>query len=161
MNTIQFRHVLIAVDYDPTAQMVTEQGFSMAKSMGAEVTLLHVIADSTYYTSTGFSPVLGFAGYIDSSQMQLDTVDGLRNAAQFFLDKTKQHLGDANIRTVVNEGAIAGTILETAKEMKADIIVLGSHSQKWLENILVGSVTEEVLKETRIPVFLIPTKKRD
>ena len=160
MKTNQIKHVLIAVDYDPTAQKVAEQGFSLAKSMGAEVTLLHVITDSTYYTSTEFSPVLGIGGYIETAQIQMDTVDGLRNAAQHFLDKTTRHLEDTNIKTIVNEGDIADTILETSKKLKADVIVMGSHSQKWLENILVGSVTEEVLKETRIPLFLIPTKKR-
>lgn len=160
MNTNQTKQVLIAVDYDPTAQKVAEQGFSLAKSMGAEVTLLHVITDPTYYTSTEFSPVFGIGGYIETAQIQLNTVEGLRNAAQHFLDKTKRYLGDENLRTIVNEGDIADTILETAKKLKADIIVMGSHSQKWLENILVGSVTEEVLKEARIPLFIIPTKKR-
>lgn len=160
MKTNQLKRVLIAVDYDPTAQKVVEQGFSLAKSLGAEITLLHVITDSMYYTSTEFSPVLGIGGYIETSQIQMDTAEGLRNAAQHFLDKTKRHLEDENIRTIVNEGDIADTILETANELKADIIVMGSHSQKWLENILVGSVTEEVLKQTRIPLFMIPTKKR-
>lgn len=160
MKTNQIKHVLIAVDYDPTAQKVVEQGYSLAKSLGAEITLLHVITDSMYYTSTEFSPVLGIGGYIETYQIQMDTTEGLRNAAQHFLDKTKRHLEDENIRTIVFEGDIADTILETANELKADIIVMGSHSQKWLENILVGSVTEEVLKQTRIPLFMIPTKKR-
>jgi len=160
MKTDQLKKVLIALDYDPTAQKVAEQGFSLAKSMGAEVTLLHVITDPTYYASTDFSPIMGIGGYIETAQIQIDTVDGLKDAAQYFLEKTKQHLEDESIQTVINEGDIADTILETAKKIQADIIVLGSHSQKWLENILVGSVTEEVLKETRIPVFVIPTKKR-
>ena len=158
MKTNQIKHVLVAVDYDPTAQMVAEQGYSLAKSMGAEVTLLHVITDSTYYASTDFSPILGIGGYIETAQIQLDTVDGLRNAAQHFLDKTKRHLDDTNIHTVVNEGDIAETILETAKEMNADVIVLGSRTQKWLENILAGSVTEDVMKQTQVPLFTIPIK---
>ena len=36
------RKVLIALDYDPSAQIVAETGFSFAKTMGAAVTLLHV-----------------------------------------------------------------------------------------------------------------------
>jgi len=159
MKTDQLKKVLIALDYDPTAQKVAEQGFSLAKSMGAEVTLLHVITDPTYYASTDFSPVLGIGGYIETAQIQMNTIEGLRNAAQHFLEKTKLHLEDTNIQTMVNEGNIADTILESAKKIKADIVVLGSHSQKWLENILVGSVTEEVLKQTRIPLFIIPTKR--
>jgi nucleotide-binding universal stress UspA family protein len=38
---------------------------------------------------------------------------------------------------------------------------MGSHSQKWLENIIMGSVTQEVLRKTNIPLFIIPTKKHD
>jgi nucleotide-binding universal stress UspA family protein len=38
--------------------------------------------------------------------------------------------------------------------------VMGSHSQKWLESILLGSVTEEVLRKTNIPLFIVPTKKQ-
>lgn len=158
MKTNQIKQVLVAVDYDPTAQMVAEQGYSLAKSMGAEITFLHVITDPTYYASTEFSPILGIGGYIETAQIQLDTVDGLRNAAQHFLDKTKRHLEDENIQTIVNEGDIAETILETAKEINADIIVLGSRTQKWLENILAGSVTEDVMKQTGIPLFTIPIK---
>jgi nucleotide-binding universal stress UspA family protein len=37
---------------------------------------------------------------------------------------------------------------------------MGSHSKKWLENIVMGSVTQEVLHQTTIPLYIIPTKKR-
>ncbi|MCX6286689.1 MAG: universal stress protein [Bacteroidetes bacterium] len=46
-----------------------------------------------------------------------------------------------------------------AKAMHADIIVMGSHSRKWLEKILMGSVTEKVFSNTTLPIFIIPTKK--
>ncbi len=49
---------------------------------------------------------------------------------------------------------------KAANELNADIIVLGSHSHRWLEDILVGSVTEDVLRATNIPLFLIPTKQK-
>jgi nucleotide-binding universal stress UspA family protein len=49
------KKVLIALDYNPTAQKVAEVGFSMAKAMNAEITLLHVIADPVYYSSPGYS----------------------------------------------------------------------------------------------------------
>lgn len=155
------KKVLIALDYNPTAQKVAEEGFSLAKSMNAEVTLLHVITDLVFYATSGFSPIMGFNGYVDVSPELLDGVDGLKNASLQFLDKSKQHLGDKTIQTLVKEGDFAETILETAKELHADIIVLGSHSQKWLENILMGSVTEKVLNHSKIPLFIIPTRKLD
>jgi len=83
----------------------------------------------------------------------------LRNASRQFLDKAKHHLGDKNIKTVVKEGDLSESILKTANELKADIIVMGSHSRKWLENIVMGSVTESVLHHTKIPLLIIPTKK--
>jgi nucleotide-binding universal stress UspA family protein len=102
---------------------------------------------------------MGFNGYMDMGPVQLDSVDGLKNASLQYLDKSKQHLGDKTIQTIVKEGDFADAILETAKEMHADIIVVGSHSRKWLENILMGSVTEKVLHHTPIPLLIVPTKK--
>jgi nucleotide-binding universal stress UspA family protein len=155
------KKVLIALDYNPTAQKVAETGFSLAKSLSAEVTLLHVIADPVFYTTSGFSPIMGYNGYVDVSPTVLDSADGLKNASLQYLDKTRQHLGDKTIQTLVKEGDFAETILETAKELHSDIIVIGSHSQKWLENILMGSVTEKVLHDSSIPLFIIPTKKNN
>ena len=160
MKTIKMKKVLIALDYNPTAQKVAEVGFSMAKSMNAEVILLHVITDPVFYATSGYSPIMGFNGYMDMGPVQLDSVDGLKNASLQYLDKSKQHLGDKTIQTLVKEGDFADSILETAKEVHADIIVIGSHSRKWLENIVMGSVTEKVLHHTSIPLFIVPTKKQ-
>ena len=159
MKSDKMKKVLIALDYDPTAQKVAEVGFEMAKKMNAEITLLHVMADPLYYSSAGYSPIMGFIGYMDMGPMELDSVDILKKVSQEFLDKSKLHLGDKTIKTLVKEGDYADTILDTAKELHAEIIVMGSHSRKWLENILMGSVTEKVLHHTSIPLFIIPTKK--
>ena len=154
------KKILIALDYDPTAQKVAEKGYEFAKTMGAEVTLLHVISDAVYYSSTDYSPIMGFTGYMNANPLDLNTIEVLKEASLNFLDKSRKHLGDSTINTMVAEGDFANVILESAKSIHADIIVLGSHSQKWLENIVMGSVTEEVLRHTTIPLFIIPTKKR-
>ncbi len=153
------KKVLITLDYDPTAQKVAEQGFLLAKTLGAEVILMHVISDPVYYSSEEYSPILGFSGYL--GPLQLDSVEGLKKASQHFLDKSKNHLGDETIQTLVKEGDFAESILKNAKEVQADIIVMGSHSRKWLENIVMGSVTEKVLHHTSIPLFIIPTREKE
>ena len=151
------KKVLIALDYDPTAQKVAEAGFAMAKAMGAEVTLLHVMVNQVMYASA----------YANMGAWQIETLgtvevlDALRKTSNNFLEKAKRHLEDKTIKTINKEGDSAQMILETAKEIKADCIVMGTHSQKWLENIIMGSVTKEVLKKTTIPMYIIPTKKRD
>jgi len=160
MKTDKLQKVLIALDYNPTAQKVAETGFSLAKTMGAEVILLHVIADPVYYTSTEYDPIMGFTGYMDMGPFQLNSADGLKKASQHFLDKSKHHLGDETIKTLVKEGDFAETILKTAKDLHVNIIVLGSHSRRWLEEILMGSVTEKVLHHTSVPLFIVPTKQK-
>ena len=161
MKTNKVTKVLIALDYNPTAQKVAEVGFAMAKSINAEITLLHVISDPVYYSSTEFSPIMGYTGNLDAVQQQIDTVEGMKTASQHFLDKSKLHLGDKTIQTQVKEGDFAETILKTAKQLHADIIVMGSHSRKWLENIVMGSVTENVLHHTSVPLFIVPTKNHN
>ena len=153
------KKVLIALDYDPTAQKVAEMGFEMAKAMGAEVMLLHVISDPVYYSSTDYSPIMGFTGYLNNDPLQLNTIEVLKTASLNFLDKSRNHLGDRTIQTTAEEGDFAETIIKTAKKWHADIIVMGSHSKKWFENIVIGSVTEEVLRQSSVPLFIIPTKK--
>ena len=160
MNTTKsVKKVLIALDYDPTAQQVAETGFWFAKSMNADVILLHVIADPDYYSLTRYNPIMGYTGYVDIGPLQLDVIENLKKASQLFLDQSRNYLGDENIQTLVKEGSFAECILETSKELRVDIIVMGSHSRRWLENIVMGSVTEKVLHHSSIPLLIIPTKK--
>jgi nucleotide-binding universal stress UspA family protein len=130
----------------------------MAKSMNAEVVLLHVVSDLLYYSSEEYSPIMGFNGLQGLIPLVSNNGEELKSATLQFLDKARHHLGDVNIQMMVEEGAVAETILKAAKRIKADTIVMGSHSRKWLKNILMGSVTEEVLLHTSIPLFVIPTK---
>jgi nucleotide-binding universal stress UspA family protein len=161
MKTDKLKKVMIALDYGPTAQKVAETGFSLAKSLGAEVVLLHVMSDPVYYSSADFSPIMGFSGYTDIGPLELESVDGIRKASQHFLDKSKHHIGDDSIKTMIADGDFSESILKAAKDAHADIIVVGSHSRKWLEKIVMGSVTEQVLNHTSIPLYIVPTKKHD
>jgi nucleotide-binding universal stress UspA family protein len=151
MKTNKINKVLIALDYDPTAIKISEVGFTFAKAMNAEIVLVHVIVDLVAYSLT----------YLNMGPLQLESVMELKDASEQFLQKTKIHLGDLTIKTVVKEGDFAECILATAEELDVDVIVMGSHSRKWLENIVMGSVTEEVLRKTTVPMFIVPTKKRE
>lgn len=154
------KKVLIALDYDPSSIKVAKKGYALAKMMGAEVVLMHVLSEPVYYSSVEYSPIMGFNDYMNMGTFQTDTIQGLKKAAQHFLDRTKSHLNDENIQTLLKEGETADSILESAKSLDADMIVLGTHSRKWLENILIGSVAESVLKQSSLPLFIIPTKKQ-
>jgi nucleotide-binding universal stress UspA family protein len=152
--------VLIALDYDPSAQKVAEQGFALARALRAETILLHVISDPDYYASTKHIIIMGFAGTSDEESLQLDSLSKRKKFAQNFLNKSKAHLGDDLIQTLVAEGDFAESILTSARDLDAKLIVMGSHSRKWLQNIVLGSVSEKVLHHTSIPVLVIPTRRK-
>lgn len=152
------RTVLIALDYEPSAQMVAETGYTVAGSLGAEVVLMHVVADHVYYTSSEYSPVMGFTGFSSTDVLEQVGVKELRIASMDYLNITKHHLGDDTIRTIVAEGDTAGSILKTAEDLGAGLIVMGSHSRRGLDKMLMGSIAEDVLKKSKIPVLIIPTR---
>lgn len=155
------KNVLIALDYDPTAQKIAEIGYEMASALEAQVTLLHVVANEVYYSTRAYTPIMGFAGFSPAEPIEGEQTEYLKEAAYTYLQNSKNHLGDTNIRTMVKEGDFADMIIETAELINADILVLGSHSRRWLEKIVMGSVTENVMKRSRIPLLIVPTKKED
>jgi nucleotide-binding universal stress UspA family protein len=152
------KKILIALDYNPDAQKIAEAGYALSTALGAQAILLHVTSDATYYSSLNYSPIMGFDGFSNLDVVQTNTVEELKSVAQKYLDKTKQHFGDETIETVLKEGEFDESILQTANEMKVDLIVLGTHSRKGLGKILIGSVAEKVLHHTTIPLFIIPVK---
>ena len=157
-TAVPLKKVLIALDYDHTAQKVAEKGFSLAKTMNAQVVLLHVYTEEAYYSTLEYSPIIGFSGFSGEDFTKLISAEGMTKASNYFLDKIKDHLGDDSVLVMVEEGDFAEVILKTARHIDADIIVMGTHSKRWLDKILMGSVTEKVLHRTSIPLFIIPTK---
>ena len=155
------KKILIALDYNPSAQKVAETGHKLAKAMKAKTILMHVISDATYYSSLNYSPIMGFGGFSSLDTIQTDTAEELKKVAQNYLDKSKQHLGDEMIQTVVKNGEFGETILKTATDLNVDVIVMGTHSRRGLDKILMGSVAENVLHHSVIPVFIIPTRSLD
>ncbi|HTL10337.1 MAG TPA: universal stress protein [Chitinophagaceae bacterium] len=153
------KKILIALDYNPSAQTVAETGHALAKDMRAQVVLLHVMADPAYYAAYEYSPIMGFnSNFIGPETLPPDVTEDVRSGAEDFLQKSKQHLQDDTIETMVLEGSVAETIVKAAVEMGAAIIVMGSHSRRGLDKILMGSVAEKVLHSSSIPLFIIPTK---
>lgn len=151
------KNILIALDYNPSAQTIAENGYALASTLNAQVTLLHVLADYTYYSSLNYSPIMGFNSFINSDFTQMEGSEALASAAEDFLIKTRSHLGNENIKVLTRDGSTAEQILTTAKEINADIIVLGKYNKSAIEKVMLGSITEHLLNKSTIPLFIIPT----
>ena len=155
------KKILIALDYNPTAQKIAEAGYELAKSMNAQIILMHVVADYTYYSSLDYSPIMGFDQFSNLGAVQIDSAMELEKAANEYLEKSKTHLGDTSIKTLVKDGDTGDAILEAAQNLDVDLIVLGSHSRRGLDKILMGRVAEKVLRHSKIPLFIIPISEKD
>jgi nucleotide-binding universal stress UspA family protein len=152
------KKILIALDYSLSAQKIAESGFNLAKALNAQTILLHVTSIATYYSSLGYSPIMGFDNFSQTDVVERDTTTELMKVAERYLHKVKEHLGDPTIQTILLNGDSAEGILTTAADLKADLIVIGTHSRHGLEKILLGSVAEKVLHHSLIPLFIIPIK---
>ena len=148
MKAKEIKKVLIALDYDKSSRKIATQGFDLALAMHAEIILLHVISDEpVIYSDYSYLHELEFNHKID--------IEGL---TQNYLNHTKTKQNDETIKSIVEKGDISTIILETSKKFKVDVIVMGSHSRKWMANMILGSKAKEVLKETQIPLFIVPTE---
>ena len=154
------KKLLIALDYEPSAERIAETGHSIATALQAETILLHVIAEPAYYSSLAYSPIMGFGGFVDNFNMGVDTdiQNDIRKQTQVFLDQSKNHLGDSKITTLIAEGDFAESIVKAAENVQADMIIMGSHSRRGLDKLLMENVAEKVLHLSQIPVLVIPIK---
>jgi nucleotide-binding universal stress UspA family protein len=150
------KKVLICIDYNPTSEIVADAGYQLSKSLDAEVCLLHVIADVQYY-GVQYPTFMGYDGF--DAEIDLNINKEMQSVAENFLDTIRKHLNDSQVETKVIEGSTADVILEYASSWKADTIVLGTHSHNILEKIFIGDVASKILKNTKIPVYMVPTKE--
>jgi nucleotide-binding universal stress UspA family protein len=158
MEAPKFNKVLIALDYFPTALKVAEIGFELAQSIGAKVCMLHVIANSSCYEESKYTEAAKELG-LSPSEISHLLDKGLDVAMESYLEKIKLSLGSHDIQTLILKGEASSSILKAAADQKADIIVVGSLSHRWEDNISMGRITGNIFKNSHLPVFIVPTKK--
>lgn len=146
--------IIIAIDYNSSAQLITETGYKLAKALDAEAVLLHVISDLAYYTMLA-PDVMGYGLVVNP----IDNMASIRKEAERFMLSCANHVGDDSLRTIVLEGEIEETIIQCCDIEKADMLVMGSHRHKGIERILLTDVAAYVLHHTKIPLLTIPNSK--
>lgn len=151
------KKILIAIDYNKTAQRVAETGYNLAKAMQAEVILVHVFAEPAYY-AIDYSPIMGYSGiYTDGT---VAVVEDIKARANEFLQNTVKHLGDDTIKTKLLEGEVTDAIVNYSQECGADLIVMGSHRHKGLDSLIETDEAVHMVKHSTVPLFIIPTSAK-
>lgn len=143
--------LLVAIDLSQCTDKTVEEARKLAKALAAKTWLLHV-AD----------PEPDFVGYDNISQYDRDVRAGEfhKEHAEIQSIADKLRMEGLDVTAILVQGATAATILKEASKLNADIIVLGSHGRGAIHRLLVGSVSEEVLRKAKSPVLIIPTHGR-
>jgi nucleotide-binding universal stress UspA family protein len=155
------RTVLCALDLEPDSGAVLRQAVGSAHAHGARLILLHVVE--------GMSPSSRamIRNVMSDDEIEKIHVDGLAHLRREFLDRLKafceRELPDGMTEATAiaeihfAEGPTAQTIVDEARRLGADLLVMGLHSRTGLGRLLVGSVARRVLHLARQPVLLVPT----
>lgn len=91
--------------------------------------------------------VRGVAGDADSGGIR--DPDRIENIARHCLE------GRVSYQFVVRRGGPAREILSVAQELEADLIVIPTHGRAGLKHLVLGSVAEQIIRESRVPVLTI------
>ena len=160
------KRILVPVDFSPAMEGVLALAREMARAFDAELHLVHVReiaavpvfpAATIGYPGIGM-PEMGMAGGLSAGGADCVPPDPPNERRKNQLDALKEELTRSGLRTFAHErdGTVAEEVLQTATEISADLIVMGSHGHGSVYNLLVGSVTEGILKAGQRPVLLVP-----
>lgn len=140
-----FERILVATDCSAGAAAGAEAAAQLALQLNASVDVITVVDTST------FEEIYGDIGY---RRERLADVHGkARDDAQAF---AKEHLAKvARVQVHVRDGNTFLEILEAARELGSDVIVLGTHGRTGLAHLLIGSVAEKVVRKSPIPVLTV------
>lgn len=88
--------------------------------------------------------------------MPLETSEDRERAARAVLDFVRNAAGDTPVEVIVRDGVVVREILSAATELRADLLVMGTHGLSGFERLMLGSVTEKVLRKAPCPVLTVP-----
>ena len=143
---MSFRHMLIALDFSPTADRVLQRTVDLAGSTHATITLLHVVESL---------PPLGFADDFTPSPAVMVDEQSLVQGATRTLERYAERFGlGEGVAQVVRVGPPRQEIVKLASERGVDLIVIGSHGRHGLRRLL-GSTANAVLNDATCDVLAV------
>jgi nucleotide-binding universal stress UspA family protein len=124
---IHIKNILVPVDFSEASKKAVNYGLSLALEFSARLVLAHVTPHTTRYDE-------------EARLIELippDCCDAL------------------NFEIVIRSGEVRHEILEIVRENEIDLVVMGTHGRPYFERLLLGSVTERMLRKLHIPVLTV------
>ena len=137
------RHILVAVDFQAASLRAVAYATRLARSMGAQLTVFHRFDLVVNAYTTDLPP----------SRQHAE----LRCAAEGEPARLVATIADRDIqaRSVLRDGMPAKEIVDVARDVDADLIVVGTHGRRGLRRLALGSVAEQVVRRSAVPVMTV------
>jgi nucleotide-binding universal stress UspA family protein len=147
-----YQRILVPVDGSDISKRGLEEAVKLAKSIGAQLRLVHIVDDS----ALALNPETGIA----AAPLVQDFAEGGKE----ILDEARTLAVSAGIDadTALHEnftGRVADLIVDEARKWRSDLIVMGTHAVGGLRHAVLGSDAEAVLHGAEIPVLLVPVRE--
>src|SRR5574344_364607 len=142
-----YQNILVPVDGSETSFAAVAKAAELAKAFGSTITVVQVLTLDPYIA----------AEYITANQTN-DLIERARASIVKTLEEAKQKFTEQGVEaeTKLLEGqVIAREISNAAKELNADLIVIGSHGRTGLKKLFLGSVAQSILSEGTTPVLVV------
>ena len=146
----RLKRILVPIDFSDCAKKALRYAIPLAKEHEAAITLLYVVPPSYQ---------VGEYGGFDYACLQAAAqADSERELAALTVDEVR---GQVPVETLVRAGSPAFEIIETAKSLPADVIVISTHGRTGLKHVLLGSVTENVVRHAPCPVLVVREREHE
>ncbi len=144
------KRFLCPIDFSDASQAAEAEAQRLAAALGAEIVLLHVMTEAPLWTES-----------IRAAKVRA-VFESQRAWATTALETRVSALTAAGVpaRARVTTGLAWEEILRAAREEQADAIVMGTHGRSGLDRMLLGSVTESVLRQSACPVLTVRPPER-
>ena len=142
--------ILVPIDFSDVTPKVVETARQFAAAFQSRLFLLSVAEPEPDFVGFEAGPPTVRAVVARDYKLERQRLDKI---------KTKLLAGGCEVNAMHIQGPIAEKILHEAAAQSADLIVMGSHGHGAFYDLLVGSVTNGVIKEARCPVVVVPAAK--
>lgn len=145
--TAKINRILVPTDFSETADQALRYASGLARSLGAKLTIVYA---DPFVPPIDFTATVGSWDEFSFVSLQARAQDHLRSDAQANIDPAVSY--DIAIRV---DPPLDG-ILAEARATEADLIVMGTHGRTGFRRLIIGSVTEAVMRHAKVPVIAVP-----
>src|SRR3954464_1761524 len=138
---IDIRNILLATDFDPITESALHYSLAIARRYNAKIYLVHVVRPDLFGDTRG----------------TLD--DAWRDAQRHMTDLLiAGHLEGVEHQVLVEQGDVWPVLARKMAELKIDFLVIGTHGRSRIGKLLLGSVAEEIFRQSECPVMMVGPK---